>query len=109
MFASIRQRVAWNWAEYAEAGKQAARSSQLVTEEVRRSSTSHLTYSTYLIHAIAHGRGGKHVYFTCRYQSSRDCSLSCFLSCFLSLSRLSGSKRAGSLPALVASDLCACI
>lgn len=62
MFASIRQRVAWKWAEYAEAGKQAARSSQLVTEEVRRSSTSHLTYSTYLIHAIAHGRGGKHVY-----------------------------------------------
>lgn len=45
MFASIRQRVAWKWAEYAEAGKQAARSSQLVTEEVRRSSTSHLTYS----------------------------------------------------------------
>lgn len=39
MFASIRQRVAWKWAEYAEAGKQAARSSQLVTEEVRRSST----------------------------------------------------------------------
>lgn len=64
MFASIRQRVAWKWAEYAEAGKQAARSSLLVTEEheVRRSSTSHLTYSTYLIHAIAHGRGGKHVY-----------------------------------------------
>lgn len=61
MFASIRQRVAWKWAEYAEAGKQAARSSQLVTE-VRRSSTSYLTYSTYLIHAIAHGRGGKHVY-----------------------------------------------
>lgn len=44
MFASIRQRVAWKWAEYAEAGKQAARSSQLVTEEVRRSSTSYLTY-----------------------------------------------------------------
>lgn len=102
MFASIRQRVAWKWAEYAEAGKQAARSSQLVTEEVRRSSTSHLTYSTYLIHAIAHGRGGKHVYFTCRYQSSRECSLAFSLS-------LSGAKRAGTLPALVASDLCACI
>lgn len=48
MFASIRQRVAWKWAEYAEAGKQAARSSQLVIEEVRRSSTSHLTYLQYL-------------------------------------------------------------
>lgn len=49
MFASIRQRVAWKWAEYAEAGKQAARSSQLVTEEVRRSSTtSYLTYGQYL-------------------------------------------------------------